>query len=794
MPPGRAPPPPEGVEFPEIDGKRGSMEINQGCFAAAVEAVDKERAKKVREEKKWRGKYVGHVCENVRASLRTPEAALDVARAGLDYLHNHMVFVRDGKEVPVKEAMAKYTQERFKTREIRGKGSQVDGYGVPYKTFGTKGDLKNLTGDQLRLQVDEWVRKGVIEVSTAHALNKVSENPGWCDLSDQYFVLFGASSAMGPFPILMDHGANVIALDLWLPPTERRPDGFADTWERLFAKARSSSGRLIFPVREDLPADASDKDLARAAGCNLITEAPEIRTWLMPLMADKQFILFALAYLDGALFVKVSVAMDAIIQELVKGRKVKPALAYLCTPSDVHVRTAASAKAADTNFRRATPMQKLIGAFLGLMGPKMAVRRNVERAVLDAQGNPLPHQIVDAIVPQQGPNYILAKRLQHWRAMLAREDGCLVSSNVAPSTATASVLSNVIFALSYKGFAHYKPMEVTYPDTSNAVMAACLINDIRNPTSVANPEVPLANPLCLFTENAFHGGAWRAPYKFGSLGGAALLSYAITAFIVAPYLLCYSAYQAQGWTKAFVGVAQGLLDGKAGLWESVGGTVSFFQYLGLMEVAHAALGLTSSSAAMTLLQIFSRIAVVSVVTEYSELYKSNPIWIKMMLFAWTLTEMVRYTFYSVSQLRDLLTTVKGVLIAMKKARGDKLGEARDAFPVPGPLVWLRYSLFIVLYPMGVAGEIGTLWIALADLIKSTSTSQSHKIGVFLMDYILRPILAGQPGGFWGAVALKLLVYGLGLPPLYMMLLAARRKNLGGGKRKAGAEQKEKKQQ
>ena len=33
---------------------------------------------------------------------------------------------------------------------------------------------------------------------------------------------------------------------------------------------------------------------------------------------------------------------------------------------------------------------------------------------------------VDAIVVAQGPNYALAKRMQHWRAIVARDAGCIV--------------------------------------------------------------------------------------------------------------------------------------------------------------------------------------------------------------------------------------------------------------------------------------------------------------------------------------------------------------------------------
>ena len=49
---------------------------------------------------------------------------------------------------------------------------------------------------------------------------------------------------------------------------------------------------------------------------------------------------------------------------------------------------------------------------------------------------------VDGLSIAQGPNYCTAKRLQHWRAVIARSNGHRVSSNIAPSTATDSVVSN----------------------------------------------------------------------------------------------------------------------------------------------------------------------------------------------------------------------------------------------------------------------------------------------------------------------------------------------------------------
>src|SRR6185503_7434593 len=85
--------------------------------------------------------------------------------------------------------------------------------------------------------------------------------------------------------------------------------------------------------------------------------------------------------------------------------------------------------------------------------------------------------INDSLVPQQGPNYALAKRLQRWRAAVARDAGGLVSLRVAPATRTRSVLRNRLLAAAYSG-AHRFGIEVFAPATSNTLMAALLVHDL----------------------------------------------------------------------------------------------------------------------------------------------------------------------------------------------------------------------------------------------------------------------------------------------------------------------------
>lgn len=134
----------------------------------------------------------------------------------------------------------------------------------------------------------------------------------------------------------------------------------------------------------------------------------------------------------------------------------------------------------------------------------------------------------------QGPNYALAKRMQHWRAVVARSQGCIVSSNIAPATSTVSVVQNRTFAWAYEGMPYFKPYEIFAPETSNAVMSALLFSDLNDPKSAGNPKTPLNNPNQLFQWGSFNGGAWRCAYEVDSIGEASVLIY--FSRVAMPYL------------------------------------------------------------------------------------------------------------------------------------------------------------------------------------------------------------------------------------------------------------------
>jgi len=159
---------------------------------------------------------------------------------------------------------------------------------------------------------------------------------------------------------------------------------------------------------------------------------------------------------------------------------------------------------------------------LSLLSGGKFLRKNAKKPVPGKGGD---FYLVNGISVAQGPNYALAKRMQHWRAIVARSKGCIVSSNIAPSTSTVSVVHNRTFAWAYEGMPYFKPFEIFAPETSNAVMSALLFYDLNDPKSSGNPKVSLANPNQLFSYGSFHGGLWRCAYEVDSIGEASVFLY-----------------------------------------------------------------------------------------------------------------------------------------------------------------------------------------------------------------------------------------------------------------------------
>ena len=166
---------------------------------------------------------------------------------------------------------------------------------------------------------------------------------------------------------------------------------------------------------------------------------------------------------------RVCAAADTLTLRLQAARD-DVALAFLATPTDVFAVPAdAVAQSARAYADRSIAVKLASRPLRTLSGGRLL--RRAYRPDADPGIN-------DSLVAQQGPNYALAKRLQRWRASVARENGSAVSLNVAPPTRTRSVVKNRALAAAYAG-AHRFGAEVFEPDTCRVLMAALLVHDLH---------------------------------------------------------------------------------------------------------------------------------------------------------------------------------------------------------------------------------------------------------------------------------------------------------------------------
>lgn len=160
-----------------------------------------------------------------------------------------------------------------------------------------------------------------------------------------------------------------------------------------------------------------------------------------------------------------------------------------------------------------------------------------------------------------------------------------------------------------------------------------------------------------------------------------------------PYLILYNVVQYLGWTAFFVlfVINYASTQDLQQTYDNTFYMVQFFQYLAILEIVHIILRLVRSPLFTTFVQVMSRVVIVFVL---AKIKSSLSIGYVLLSLAWSITEMVRYTYYYLSLIKHNYIT---------------------CFELPYFLVWCRYSFFIVLYPIGVSGELITLWNSTKEL-------------------------------------------------------------------------------
>lgn len=190
------------------------------------------------------------------------------------------------------------------------------------------------------------------------------------------------------------------------------------------------------------------------------------------------------------------------------------------------------------------------------------------------------------------------------------------------------------------------------------------------------------------------------------------------------YLAAYNLFALMAWIFAMSIILRNhfMLDSRALTMLTIA------QFTALLEIFHAAKGWAGGNWVLTALQVSSRVLVVSLLHFLPQQFVLKGIGyygVAVISIAWGITEVVRYSYYRM-QLRN---------------------------GVPQWLEWLRYSLFLGLYPAGVTGELLVMWAFVQWL----------GIGLNL------PTVA------FGAVVVAYAVF---FPKLFGHMLAQRKKKLG----------------
>ncbi|XP_023682713.1 very-long-chain (3R)-3-hydroxyacyl-CoA dehydratase 2 [Paramormyrops kingsleyae] len=205
------------------------------------------------------------------------------------------------------------------------------------------------------------------------------------------------------------------------------------------------------------------------------------------------------------------------------------------------------------------------------------------------------------------------------------------------------------------------------------------------------------------------------------------------------YLVIYNVVMTAGWLVIAVGLVRAYLAKGSyhGLYYSIEKPLKFFQTGAILEILHCGVGIVPSSVVLTGFQVMSRVFLTWAVT-HSVREVQNEDSVLLFVVAWTITEIIRYSFYTFSLLNHLPYLIK----------------------------WARYTLFIVLYPMGVAGELLTIYAALPFVQKTGlySVTLPNKYN-FSFDY-------------YTFLILTMISYIPIFPQLYFHMLRQRKKVLG----------------
>ncbi|KAB8273126.1 tyrosine phosphatase-like protein [Aspergillus minisclerotigenes] len=187
------------------------------------------------------------------------------------------------------------------------------------------------------------------------------------------------------------------------------------------------------------------------------------------------------------------------------------------------------------------------------------------------------------------------------------------------------------------------------------------------------------------------------------------------------YLLFYNAISTILWLRILLTVLT--THDPASAYTTLEPWTRWTQTLAVAEILHSAAGLTRSPVFTTFTQVFGRSVQVWAINYAFPAITAHSWAYPAMLLAWSAADTVRYSYFV-------------VMLA--------------GIPMPAVLKWLRYSLFFILYPIGISSEWWLMYHA------ANATSSLVVAGIFYFFLVL---------------------YVPGTPMMYKYMVKQRRKTL-----------------
>lgn len=347
--------------------------------------------------------------------------------------------------------------------------------------------------DDLRDKAHAWVTHHLAEPGFEQALISSTETVETAGL----LVALAAGAECAPTRIWVEAGGSAAAI---MRPNIAR-------WKALLQSAAAGS-TLYVPIRRSALSGgqipSSLDDIAAVAGLDVVADVRLISQWLRQLAesgaCEPRMILAGFGYSPGASHVILQAAQDALMAN-VAHRVPDVHLAWLGTPTDSLLTPMSVFHDRLARHRSRRPLTKVRDALLDGLGGQLS--RAPQPTEVSVGEN--VYSLLDCSADMQGPNYLIAKRSQRWRAMVASATGVRVAYCVTPAARTHSVLDFRILRATYRGAPRFGVVPFSVSDTQQTAAHLLL--------GFVHQQADATDPTNLYFERAVHGGLWRCAYE-----------------------------------------------------------------------------------------------------------------------------------------------------------------------------------------------------------------------------------------------------------------------------------------